>query len=306
MGTYLNPSNIELYNDINYSKIYIDKTEIIRFINDILLGQQRYICISRPRRFGKSMTVNMLKAYYSKGCDSAPLFDKLKISGDPEYKKHLNKYNVISLNMTDYIDDANSIEDILGFIEEDVSEELMNEYGDLNYPKRINFIKRLNDRDMLAKKLDIIPLEIVVRNVISGSMAKRLNLKEGEVINNTIYELCLKNDKLGDPLLNRHHAVALHLATYEDLDKMMEETIKINQALKKLFDSVNITLVDFKIEFGKDKDGNIILADEISPDSCRLWDKTTKEILDKDRFRRDLGDVIQAYQQVLERLKNRK
>ena len=144
MGTYLNPSNIELFNDINHSKIYIDKTEIISFINDILLGQQRYICISRPRRFGKSMTVNMLKAYYSKGCDSAPLFDKLKISGDPEYKKHLNKYNVISLNMTDYIDDTNSIEEILGFIEEDVSEELMNEYGDLNYPKRINFIKRLN------------------------------------------------------------------------------------------------------------------------------------------------------------------
>lgn len=191
-----------------------------------------------------------------------------------------------------------------GIINNEISEIIFQELAKENISS--HFIKRLNDRDMLAKKLDIIPLEIVVRNVISGSMAKRLNLKEGEVINNTIYELCLKNDKLGDPLLNRHHAVALHLATYEDLDKMMEETIKINKALKKLFDSVNITLVDFKIEFGKDKDGNIILADEISPDSCRLWDKTTKEILDKDRFRRDLGDVIQAYQQVLERLKNRK
>ncbi|MCR4698010.1 MAG: phosphoribosylaminoimidazolesuccinocarboxamide synthase [Bacilli bacterium] len=169
-----------------------------------------------------------------------------------------------------------------------------------------HFVKGLNERDMLAKKLDIIPLEIVVRNVISGSMSKRLNLKEGTTIPNTIYELCLKNDKLGDPLLNRHHAVALGLTTYEDLDEMFAQTVKINNALKKLFASINITLVDFKIEFGKTKDGKIILADEISPDSCRLWDSTTKEILDKDRFRRDLGDVIQAYQQVLERLKNRK
>ncbi len=171
---------------------------------------------------------------------------------------------------------------------------------------KTHFVKRLNDRDMLAKNLDIIPLEIVVRNVISGSMSKRLNLKEGTLIPNTIYELCLKNDKLGDPLLNRHHAVALGLATYEDLDKMFEITVKVNNVLKEGFAQIGITLVDFKIEFGKDKDGNIILADEISPDSCRLWDTSTKEILDKDRFRRDLGDVINAYQQVLERLKNRK
>lgn len=169
-----------------------------------------------------------------------------------------------------------------------------------------HFVKKLNDRDQLCKKVTIFPLEVIVRNIIAGSMAKRLDIKEGTHIQNTVYELCYKNDHLGDPLINEHHAVALGIATYDELNTIYSLTMKINEILKRIFGSIGITLVDFKIEFGKTNDGEIVLADEISPDTCRFWDSKTEEKLDKDRFRRDLGNVIEAYHEILNRLENRK
>ena len=147
------------------------------------------------------------------------------------------------------------------------------------------------------------PLEVIVRNVIAGSMAQRLGIEEGTRPSNVIYDICYKRDELGDSLINDHHAVALGLVTYEELDRIYRMTARINEVLKKLFARINISLVDFKIEFGRTSDGRIILADEISPDTCRLWDMTTGERLDKDRFRRDLGRVREAYEEILNRLK---
>ena len=138
-----------------------------------------------------------------------------------------------------------------------------------------HFIKRLDDRDQLCKKVTIFPLEVIVRNLVAGSMAKRLNIEEGTNPGNTIFELCYKDDALGDPLINDHHAVALKAATYEELATIYDYTSKINNMLKDIFDKEGIILVDFKIEFGKTNDGTIVLADEISPDTCRFWDKVT-------------------------------
>jgi len=165
-----------------------------------------------------------------------------------------------------------------------------------------HYKEMLNDRDQLCEKVDIILLEVIVRNVIAGSMAKRVGIEEGTVPTNTIFEICYKNDKYNDPLINDHHAVAMGLTTYEDLAKIYEVAAKINNLLKETFDKEGITLVDFKIEFGKNKDGKILLADEITPDTCRLWDKKTGEKLDKDRFRRDLGGIEEAYIEILKRL----
>ncbi len=167
---------------------------------------------------------------------------------------------------------------------------------------KTHFIKRLNDRDQLCRKVSIVPLEFIVRNVIAGSMAKRLDIKEGTTPSNTIFEICYKRDDLGDPLINNDHAVALGAATYEELDHIHNITDRINDMLKQHFLKEDIILVDFKIEFGRDQNGNILLADEISPDTCRFWDKNTMKKLDKDRFRRDLGDVREAYIEILERL----
>ncbi len=163
-------------------------------------------------------------------------------------------------------------------------------------------IETLNDRDQLCLKVDIVPLEVIVRNVIAGSMAKRLGIEEGTEAPNTIFEICYKDDALGDPLINDHHAVALGAATYDELKEIYDMTAKINETLKKLFAEINIRLIDFKIEFGKTSDGKIVLADEISPDTCRLWDASTNEKLDKDRFRRDMGKVIEAYEEIDSRL----
>ncbi len=185
---------------------------------------------------------------------------------------------------------------------------LNNEITNIIYKRLIkagiptHFIEKLNDRDQLCKKVDILPLEVIVRNVIAGSMAKRLNIEEGTKPSNVIKEICYKNDSLGDPLINDDHAVALGACTYEELHTVYDLTNKINAELVKMFDQINITLVDFKIEFGKTADGKIVLADEISPDTCRLWDKATNDKLDKDRFRRDLGKVIEAYEEILRRL----
>ena len=166
-----------------------------------------------------------------------------------------------------------------------------------------HYIETLNDRDQLCRRVRIIPLEVIVRNTIAGSIARRLGIEEGMQPSNVIYDICYKKDELGDPLINDHHAVALGLATYEELAEIYRLTARINEVLKGLFDRINVRLVDFKIEFGKTPEGEIVLADEVSPDSCRLWDATTGERLDKDRFRRDMGRVREAYEEILMRLK---
>nr|WP_122119593.1 phosphoribosylaminoimidazolesuccinocarboxamide synthase [Alistipes megaguti] len=168
---------------------------------------------------------------------------------------------------------------------------------------KTHFLEKLNDRDQLCRRVTIIPLEVVVRNVIAGSMAQRLGIEEGMQPSNTIYDLCYKREELGDPLINDHHAVALGLVTYEELKTIYAMTARINEVLKTLFARINVKLVDFKIEFGRTSDGEIVLADEFSPDTCRLWDMTTHERLDKDRFRRDLGRVRESYEEILSRLK---
>ena len=167
-----------------------------------------------------------------------------------------------------------------------------------------HFVKQLNEREQLVKKVSIIPIEVVVRNYAAGSMAQRLGVEEGVKSPVTIFDICYKKDELGDPLINDHHAVFLGAATYEELNEMYALAGKINKALQELFDKINIILVDFKIELGKTSDGKIILADEISPDTCRLWDKDTLKKLDKDSFRRDLGDVTEAYVEIYQRLKS--
>lgn len=187
-----------------------------------------------------------------------------------------------------------------GILNNRITEILFTKLEDQGIPT--HFIERLDDRSQLCKKVDIVPLEFIVRNVIAGSMAKRLRITEGTPSPNTIYEICYKKDELGDPLINDHHAVALGLCTYEELNRMYELTAKINTILSEVFAQENILLVDFKIEFGKTEDGTIVLADEISPDTCRLWDKDTLEKLDKDRFRRDLGSIEEAYIEILKRI----
>lgn len=167
-----------------------------------------------------------------------------------------------------------------------------------------HYISTLDDRSQLCRRVDIIPLEVIVRNIIAGSMARRLGIEEGTEPSNVIYDICYKADELGDPLINDHHAVALGIVTYDELHNIYGITAKINGLLKSLFVEAGIRLVDFKVEFGRTEDGRIILADEVSPDTCRLWDMKTNEKLDKDRFRRDLGHVIEAYEEVYRRLAN--
>ncbi|WGK69709.1 phosphoribosylaminoimidazolesuccinocarboxamide synthase [Candidatus Haliotispira prima] len=170
-----------------------------------------------------------------------------------------------------------------------------------------HFISKGGEREQLCHKVDIIPVEVIVRNLIAGSMAQRLNIEEGTRPLNLIYELCYKNDDLGDPLINEHHAVALRLSTYEELGHIEVITRRINGLLTRVFDNMGLTLVDYKLEFGRvpgDPNGRILLADEISPDTCRLWDKNTGEKMDKDRFRRDLGGIEEAYRKVLERVQS--
>ena len=167
-----------------------------------------------------------------------------------------------------------------------------------------HFIKQVNETDQVCRHVTIIPLEVITRNIVAGSMAKKYGLEEGHQLAKPVFELSYKNDALGDPLINDDHAVALELVTEAELAQIKDLTARINRALQDLFLAANLILVDFKIEFGKTSDGKIILADEISPDTCRLWDKDTRDKLDKDRFRRDLGDVMAAYKEVLGRLEN--
>lgn len=165
-----------------------------------------------------------------------------------------------------------------------------------------HFVEELSERETVVKKVTIVPLEVIIRNIAAGSFSKRFGVEEGTVLKNATLEYCLKDDALDDPMINDYHITAIGAATREDLDTISELTFKINEFLKNYFAKLNIELVDFKIEFGKTPDGKIILADEISPDTCRLWDATTHAKLDKDRFRRDLGDVEEAYIEVAKRM----
>ncbi|QUI24393.1 phosphoribosylaminoimidazolesuccinocarboxamide synthase [Vallitalea pronyensis] len=164
-----------------------------------------------------------------------------------------------------------------------------------------HLIEELNERETVVRKVQIVPLEVIVRNIAAGSLSKRLGLEEGTKMASTVLEYCYKNDDLGDPMINDYHIYAMSLATEEELKTIADMSLKINTTLTTYFASINIELVDFKLEFGRTSDGHIILADEISPDTCRFWDKNTGEKLDKDRFRRDLGKVEDAYQEILKR-----
>ncbi|NQS99476.1 MAG: phosphoribosylaminoimidazolesuccinocarboxamide synthase [Candidatus Omnitrophica bacterium] len=166
-----------------------------------------------------------------------------------------------------------------------------------------HFVKLLSEREMLVKKLDIVPVEVTIRNVVAGGMAKMLGLDEGIGLGSPVLEYHYKKDALHDPLINEYHIFALDLANKKEMKAIERYSFKVNQILCKFFDQRNLKLIDFKLEFGRHK-GKILLGDEISPDTCRLWDKVTNKKLDKDRFRRDLGDIEDAYQEVLQRVTN--
>ena len=165
-----------------------------------------------------------------------------------------------------------------------------------------HFVKELSERETLVKKVSIVPLEVIIRNISAGSFAKRYGVKEGIVFDEPTIEFSYKNDDLGDPLINSYHALALKLATKEEIETIKKYAFAVNDFLKKFMKGIGIDLVDFKLEFGRLSDGTIVLADEISPDTCRFWDSKTHEKLDKDRFRRDLGNVEGAYQEIMRRM----
>ena len=187
-----------------------------------------------------------------------------------------------------------------GVINNRMSNLLMRRLEEAGVPT--HFVQELSDRDTLVKKVSIVPLEVIVRNVAAGSFSKRYGVEEGVVFDAPTVEFSYKNDDLGDPLLNTSHALALKLATAEELEQIRTMALRVDELLKAAFHRMGIELVDFKLEFGRTPDGKLVLADEISPDTCRLWDEKTHEKLDKDRFRRDLGGVEDAYQEVMRRL----
>ncbi len=164
-----------------------------------------------------------------------------------------------------------------------------------------HYVEEINDRETLVKKVEIVPVEVIVRNIAAGSLSKRLGIAEGTKLQTTVLEYCYKDDELGDPMINNYHIAAMKLATKEEMDDIARYSFMVNDFMTEYLKDMNITLIDFKLEFGRYK-GKIILADEISPDTCRFWDINTNEKLDKDRFRRDLGGVEDAYQEVLRRL----
>ena len=165
-----------------------------------------------------------------------------------------------------------------------------------------HFVEELSDRETLVKRVSIVPLEVIIRNIAAGSFAKRYGVEEGTPLEIPTIEFSYKNDALGDPLINTYHAIALKLATEAEIETIKKYAFEINRQLQALWKECGVTLVDFKLEFGKTSDGTVVLADEISPDTCRLWDSETGEKLDKDRFRRDLGGVEAAYEEVMKRL----
>lgn len=187
-----------------------------------------------------------------------------------------------------------------GSINNRVSNHLMKILEEKDIPT--HFVKELNECETLVKKVEIVPIEVIVRNIAAGSLSMRLGLKEGTKLNRTVLEYCYKSDELGDPMINSYHVFAMNLATKDELDTIAAYSFQINEILSKYLEKVNLELIDFKIEFGRTSSGKIILADEISPDTCRFWDSITREKLDKDRFRRDLGNVEGAYNEILKRL----
>ena len=209
--------------------------------------------------------------------------------------------------IVDYKDDATAFNGIKkgsiagkGVINNRMSNHMMRKLEAEGIPTHL--IEELSARETAVKKVSIVPLEVIVRNISAGSFAKRFGVEEGIVFDDPTIEFSYKNDDLGDPLMNAYHAVALKVATWEEIDLIKNYAFRINTLLKGFLKSVGIDLVDFKLEFGKTSDGKIVLADEISPDTCRLWDEVTHEKLDKDRFRRDMGGVEDAYQEVMRRL----
>jgi len=188
-----------------------------------------------------------------------------------------------------------------GILNNRISEHILSSLKDVGIENHL--IKRLNMREQLINLVDIIPIEFVVRNIVTGSLTKRLGIEDGTILNKPLIEFCYKNDNLGDPLVAREHIYAFGWASLLELDFITKQCLRINDFLQGLFKGIGIKLVDFKLEFGKRKsDGKIILADEISPDTCRLWDANTDKKLDKDRFRKDLGNIMEAYQEVAKRL----
>ena len=209
--------------------------------------------------------------------------------------------------MVDYKDDATAFNgekkgtiQSKGIINNRVTNHLMKMLEDQGIPTHL--IKEISDRETLVKKVTIVPLEVIIRNVAAGSFSKRYGVEEGKELLAPTLEFSLKNDDLGDPLINSYHVLALGLATQEEIDTIAKYAFKVYEILKKYLLDLGIKLIDFKLEFGKTSDGTIVLADEISPDTCRFWDKDTNEKLDKDRFRRDMGGVENAYEEIMKRL----
>ena len=211
------------------------------------------------------------------------------------------------LVIVDYKDDATALDGLKkgtiagkGVINNQMTNRLMGKMEKAGIPT--HFVKELSQRETLVKKVSIVPLEVIVRNISAGHFASRYGVEEGIVFDQPTIEFSYKNDDLHDPLLNEYHAIALKLATREEIDLIKKYSFAVNDVLKAFWRECGVTLVDFKLEFGKTSDGTIVLADEISPDTCRLWDSKTHEKLDKDRFRRDMGGVEDAYAEIMKRL----
>ena len=211
------------------------------------------------------------------------------------------------LVIVDYKDDATALDGLKkgtiagkGVINNQMTNRLMDKMEKAGIPT--HFVKELSQRETLVKKVSIVPLEVIVRNISAGHFASRYGGEEGIVFDQPTIEFSYKNDDLHDPLLNEYHAIALKLATREEIDLIKKYSFAVNDVLKAFWRECGVTLVDFKLEFGKTSDGTIVLADEISPDTCRLWDSKTHEKLDKDRFRRDMGGVEDAYAEIMKRL----
>ena len=211
------------------------------------------------------------------------------------------------LFIVDYKDDATALDGLekgtivgKGVINNQMTNRLMAKMEKAGIPT--HFVKELSERETLVKKVSIVPLEVIIRNISAGHFASRYGVEEGIVFDQPTIEFSYKNDDLHDPLLNEYHALALKLATREEIDLIKKYAFGVNEVLKAFWSECGVTLVDFKLEFGKTADGTIVLADEISPDTCRLWDSKTHEKLDKDRFRRDMGGVEDAYAEIMKRL----
>lgn len=221
--------------------------------------------------------------------------------------KRVYKTDEAELLIVSYKDDATAFNGLKkgtisgkGVINNKMSNRLMQMLEKKGVPT--HFVEELNDRETLVKKVAIVPLEVIIRNIAAGSFSKRYGVDEGVVFTSPTIEFSYKNDELGDPLLNDYHALALGLATEAEIGMIKKYSFAVNEVLKEFWKSCGVTLVDFKLEFGRLCDGTIVLADEISPDTCRLWDSETGEKLDKDRFRRDLGGVEEAYAEIMKRL----